>query len=160
MSTLSNAPLLASLADEALLHGSTGPQPGDAEDASSQPPASPAEKGAPRPTARWYLGEVDALRLHIPVKSAKGLMELRWALGQKPPAHLTIIADQLPVLETYQQLYMQSLLDAHHPSHTSHTAAWMRCSYVCASCGHDLTDGYIQYTHLPKHCQANACARV
>ena len=98
MSTLSNAPLLASLADEALLHGSTGPQAGCAEDASSQPPASPAEKGAPRPTARWYLGEVDALRLHIPVKSAKGLMELRWALGQKPPEHLTIIADQLPVL--------------------------------------------------------------
>lgn len=95
MSTLSAAPLLASLADEALLHGSNGPH---AADATANAPAASPGKGAPRPTARWYLGEVDAHRLHIPVKSAKGLMELRWALGRKPPEYLTIIADQLPVL--------------------------------------------------------------
>lgn len=52
-------------------------------------------------------------KLHIPIKSASGLVELRWALGQKPPETLIIIADQLPVRGVYDQSHLDELLDVH-----------------------------------------------
>lgn len=106
MGTTSAPSKLATLADAALLDTNIEPQySGAAPAVDALGTATAAHSGGaaaaqgprdppPPASAEWYAGEVGD-RLHIPVKSSRGLMPLRWALGQKPPEFLNVVAIDL-----------------------------------------------------------------